>query len=34
VLVDHVEKLKLPPIGGVVELDIHLPHLVGMLSGM
>lgn len=31
-LVDHVEELQSPPIGGGVELEVHGPHLVRMLS--
>jgi hypothetical protein len=32
VLVDHVEELEPPTIGSGVELEIHGPHLVGMLG--
>ena len=32
VLVDHVQELQPPAIGGGVELEIHRPHRVGMLN--
>src|SRR6516165_3987562 len=30
-LIDHVEQLQHPPVGGLVELKIERPHLVGTL---
>ena len=32
VLVDQVQELEAPAISGHVELEIHVPHLVGILS--
>ena len=31
-LIDHVQELESAAVGGGVELEIHGPHLVGMLS--
>jgi hypothetical protein len=32
VLVDHVQELEPAAVGRGVELEVHGPHLVGMLS--
>jgi hypothetical protein len=33
VLVDHVEQLQDPPVGGLVELVVQRPHMIRMLGG-